>query len=105
LRIPYFTKIDLNNISNEERDELKRLSKGNLQPFSQVVNEFRSRRNGNQSRNNSFAGTPTAIQADGVDIGTGGDSRTDGGRDTGIGFENEREEIKCITKAVNWPIC
>lgn len=72
-------KVDLNNISNEERDELKRLSKGNLQPFSQVVNEFRSRRNGNQSRNNSSAGTPTAIQADGVDIGTGGDSRTDEG--------------------------
>jgi hypothetical protein len=49
-------------MSNEERDELKRLSKGNLQPFSQVVNEFRSRRNCNQSRNNSSAGTPTGYK-------------------------------------------
>lgn len=83
-------KIDLNNISNEERDELKRLSKGNLQPFSQVVDEFRSRRNGDQSRNNSSAGTPTAIQANGVDIGTGGDSRTDGGRDIAESVGDER---------------
>jgi hypothetical protein len=36
-----------------------------------------------------------------VDGGPKRDSRTRRGRDTGTGFENEQEEIKCITKAVN----
>lgn len=81
-------KYNLNKLSNEERNELKRLSKGNLQSFDKNIGEFRNERNGNHSSSSNSAKATAAVQTDGVDIGTGGNSQTDRGRDTGAGNDN-----------------
>lgn len=94
-------KIDLNNISNERQSKIERLTGKNLRSPNKVIVEFESEQDNNQSCGSTSAGSKTAMETDGVDIKTDGNSQSRRGRDTGTGFENEQEEIKCITKAVN----
>lgn len=94
-------KIDLNNISNERQGKIERLTGENLRHADRVDGEFRSEQNNNQSGGSTSAKTTTALGTDGVDIEADGDSQSRRGRDTGTGFENEQEEIKCITKVIN----
>ena len=94
-------KIDLNNISNERQGKIERLTGKNLRSPNKVIVEFESEQDNNQSGGSTPTGSTTAMETDGVDIKTDGNSQSRRGRDTGSGFENEQEEIKCITKAVN----
>ena len=100
MRIPYFTKIDLNNISNERQSKIERLTGKNLRSPNKVIVEFESEQDNNQSGGSTSAKATTALGTDGVDIEADGDSQSRRGRDTGTGFENEQEEMKCITKAI-----
>lgn len=94
-------KIDLNNILNERQGKIERLTGKNLRSPNKVIVEFESEQDNNQSGGSTPTGSTTAMETDGVDIKTDGNSQSRRGRDTGTGFENEQEEIKCITKAVN----
>jgi hypothetical protein len=93
-------KIDLNNISNEQQNYLRQIGAADIRTSRRMDDEFRGWRNNGESSGVYSTGAATAMEADGVDIETDGDSQSRRGRDTGTGFENEQEEIKCITKAI-----
>ena len=94
-------KINLNNISNEQQNYLRKNGAADIRTSRRIDDEFRGRRNNGESSGVYSTGATTAMEADGVDIETDGNSQSRRGRDTGSGFENEQEEIICITKAVN----
>ena len=94
-------KIDINNVTNGEQREFENLTDTDIQSPNKVIVEFGSEQDNNQSGGSTPAGSTTTMETDGVDIETDGNSQSRRGRDTGTGFENEQEEIKCITKAVN----
>jgi hypothetical protein len=94
-------KIDLNNISNEQQNYLRKIGAADIRTSRRMDDEFRNWRNSGESSGVYSTGATTAMETDGVDIETDGNSQSRRGRDTGTGFENEQEEIICITKAVN----
>ena len=94
-------KIDLNNISNEQQNYLRKIGAADIRAPRRMDDEFRGWRNHGESGGMSSTGTTAAMEVDGVDIQDNGGPQSRRGRDTGTGFENEQEEIKCITKAVN----
>ena len=79
-------KYNINNLSDEKRKEIERLTKGNLQSPRSVYDEFRSYKDSNTGGGVYVAESGTTVQTTRVDIKNNGDfARTDGRRNRGAG--------------------
>lgn len=78
-------KIDLNTISNEQKNYLRQIGAADIRTYGQNTDEFKTWRGEYQSSGSTSAGTSTAMEIDGVDGGQTGDSRTDRNGDNGRG--------------------
>ena len=86
-------KIDLNNISNEQQNYLRKIGAADIRAPRRIDDEFRDWRNHGESGGSSSAGTTTKMEVDGVDIQDNGGPQSRRGRDIAESSGDERGEV------------
>ena len=86
-------KIDLNNISNEQQNYLRKIGAADIRAPRRMDDEFRGWRNHGESGGMSSTGTTAAMEVDGVDIQDNGGPQSRRGRDIAESVEDERGKV------------
>lgn len=88
-------KFDLNSLTNEQKNILRKVGYRDTRTYDQNIDEFRSWRDNYKSSDVASTGITTTVEIDGVDGEPKRDQRTDRRGNTGAGNENRRgnEEV------------